>query len=136
MSRTRGAACAIAVTLLAASCGNGGGTTAKERPRSTGKITIVEPHAGDVITKKTFTVRLDLDGGRIVDIVSQDLTPDEGHVHVSVDGKIITQTFGLTQKIDTPKEEGSHLLQAEFVAKDHGPFNPRVLSTVTLEVER
>jgi hypothetical protein len=117
------------------SCGNGGEGTAKQRPRSTAKITIAEPQAGDEITKKTFTVRLKLDGGRVVNVVNQDLTSDEGHVHVSVDGKILTQTFGLTQKLETPKT-GSHLLQAEFVAKDHGPFNPRVLSTVTFEVKR
>jgi hypothetical protein len=68
-----------------------------------------------------------------VNVVSQDLTSDEGHVHVSVDGRIISQTFSLSQKIDAPKR-GSHLLQAEFVAKDHGPFIPRVLSTVTFTV--
>ena len=127
--------CAIALVVLAASCGNGGGTTAKQRPSSTSKITILQPKAGDVITSKNLTVKLELDGGKIVNIVSQDLTPDEGHVHVSVDGKILTQTFGLTQKLKAPKN-GQHLLQAEFVAKDHGPFNPRVLSTVTFEVKR
>ena len=96
------------------------------------KITIVQPTAGDVITSKSLAVKLELDGGKIVNIVSQDLTPNEGHVHVSVDGKILTQTFGLTQKLKAPNN-GQHLLQAEFVAKDHGPFNPRVLSTVTFE---
>ncbi len=126
---------AIALALLIAACGNGGGTTAKVRPSSTGKITIIEPKAGDTVTGKKFTVKLDLDGGRIVNVVSRDLTSDEGHVHMSVDGRILTQTFGLTQKLEAPKE-GTHLLQAEFVAKDHGPFDPRVLSTVTFEVKR
>jgi hypothetical protein len=135
MMRSVRIACAIALVLAAASCGNGGDTTAKERPSSTAKITIVKPKAAAVITSKTFTVKLELDGGKIVNIVSQDLTSDEGHVHVSVDGKILTQTFGLTQKLKTPSN-GSHLLQAEFVAKDHGPFNPRLLSTVTFEVKR
>jgi hypothetical protein len=128
-------ACVATLLLTATACGKGGGTTTKERPTSTAKITIVKPKAGDVVTKKTFTVKLDLDGGRIVNIVSQDLTPDEGHVHVSIDGKILTQTFGLTQKLDAPKN-GEHLLQAEFVAKDHGPFDPRVLSTLTFTVKR
>jgi hypothetical protein len=128
-------ACAATLVLLAASCGNDGGTSGGERPSSTASIAIREPRVGDEITKSKFTVRLDLNGGRIVNVVSKDLTPDEGHVHVSIDGKIITQTFGLTQKLDTPKA-GSHLLQAEFVAKDHGPFNPRVLSTLTFEVKR
>lgn len=126
--------CAIALLVLATACGGGGdGSTAQERPSSVATIAIEEPEAGAVITGKSFTVKLDLNGGRIVDVVSQNLTRDEGHVHVSVDGEILTQTFGLTQKLKTPKP-GQHLLQAEFVAKDHGPFDPRVLSTVTFEV--
>ena len=129
-------ACVAMLLLLATSCGNGGGTSGGERPSSTAKITIAEPSSGDVLAKSRFTVRIDLDGGRIVNVASKDLTPDEGHLHVSIDGNVVTQTFGLTQKLDTPKKEGSHLLQAEFVAKDHGPFDPRVLSTVTFEVER
>jgi hypothetical protein len=69
-----------------------------------------------------------------VKVVSQDLTSDEGHVHVSIDGKIISQTFGLDEKVKAPAK-GRHLLQAEFVAKDHGPFSPRVLDAVTFTVE-
>lgn len=134
MRRRRKIATVAALLLAASACG-GGGTTTKERPASSAKVTITKPTDAAVITGKTFTVKLDLEGGTIVDIVSQDLTPNEGHVHVSVDGEILTQTFGLTQKLDTPKD-GQHLLQAEFVAKDHGPFNPRVLSTVTFEVKR
>ena len=129
-------ACAAALMIVAAGCGNDGGTNPGERPRSTARITIAEPTSGDVVTMSRFTVRIDLDGGRIVNVASKDLTPDEGHLHVSIDGNVVTQTFGLTQKVNTPKEAGSHLLQAEFVAKDHGPFDPRVLSTVTFEVER
>ena len=127
--------CALAFVALVGSCGDGGGTTSTQRPSSTATITIVEPKAGEVITTKKFTVRLKLEGGRIANVVDKDLTPDEGHVHVSVDGKIITQTFGLTQELEAPKD-GQHLLQAEFVAKDHGPFDPRELSTVTFEAKR
>jgi hypothetical protein len=132
MMRIVRSALAIAVVLAAVACGKGE-TAQKERPRSTAKISIVKPKAGAVITGKSVNVKLRLEGGRIVNVVSQDLTSDEGHVHVSVDGRIISQTFSLSQKIDAPKR-GSHLLQAEFVAKDHGPFIPRVLSTVTFTV--
>jgi hypothetical protein len=121
--------CAIA--LVTPACG--GGEQQSARPRSSATLVIAEPKAGDVVDGKTFMVRLRLEGGRIVNVVSQDLTSDEGHVHVSIDGKIISQTFGLKEKVKTPTK-GSHLLQAEFVAKDHGPFSPRVLSTVTFTV--
>jgi len=134
MTRLTRIVVAVAMVLVAASCGKGENRTTN-RPHSTARITILQPKAGDVVTTKTMTVRLRLSGGRIVKIVSQRLTPDEGHVHVSIDGLLLTQTFGLTQKLKAPKN-GTHLLQAEFVAKDHGPFMPRVLSTLTFTVKR
>lgn len=122
----------LAIVCMTTACG-GSDKPTTTRPRSTATIAISKPVANAKISTKTFTVKLDLQGGKIVDIVSQDLTPNEGHLHVSVDGKILTQTFWLSQKLKTPKK-GEHLLQAEFVAKDHGPFSPRVLSTIPFEV--
>ena len=40
---------------------------------------------------------------------------------------------GLAQDIKNLKR-GTHLLTAEFVAVDHGIFNPRVIQTVTFRV--
>jgi hypothetical protein len=123
----------LLVLLMCASCGGGKQQTQTERPSSTAKLVIVAPTANQVVHGKTFTVGLKLTGGRIVNEVSQDLTPDEGHVHVSIDGRIQSMTFGLEDELKTPKK-GSHLLQAEFVAKDHSPFDPRVLTSVTFAV--
>ena len=30
---------------------------------------------------------------------------------------------------------GHHVVQVEFVATDHGPFNPRVIAVVSFEVK-
>jgi hypothetical protein len=133
MSRLLRIALVIATVVGASSCG--GGETQTARSRSTATIEILEPEANAVITDDKFTVRVKLEGGRIVKEVSRDLTPDEGHLHVSVDGAILTQTYGLIQEIETPTP-GKHLLQAEFVAKDHGPFEPRVIASVPFEVEK
>lgn len=130
--RFRDVIVAGAIVIVTASCG-GGDSTTKDRPRSTATLDIAEPAANALIDGESFTVELDLRGGRIVKIVSQDLTADEGHVHVSIDGKIISQTFGLKEKVKAP-QKGRHLLQAEFVAKDHGPFSPRVLDAVPFTV--
>jgi hypothetical protein len=125
----------LAVCALAPACGGSdGGGTGATRPSSTAEISILEPQAGAVITGETMTVRIGLEGGEIVDETSRDLTPDRGHVHVKVDGKVLTQTYGLTQDIQTP-EPGRHLLEAEFVALDHGPFAPRVIASLPFEVE-
>jgi hypothetical protein len=128
----RGARAAVAVLLaLCVACGNNSNST--ERPRSTAKIAIVQPQANDTVHGR-LTVRLRLFGGRITKQVSAtDLPPDEGHVHLSIDGQIQTMTFGLEQKLKAPKP-GRHILQAEFVAKDHGPFSPRVLAATPFTV--
>ncbi len=53
-------------------------------------------------------------------------------MHLSLDGQLSTMTYGLDQEIQvTP---GSHILQAEFVAGDHAPFNPRVIAVRRIEV--
>ena len=125
----------LALALLGSvACAKKDDGQAAERPRSTATLTIVSPKPNDVVDGKTFPVKIDLQGGRIVKVVEQDLTPDEGHMHVSIDGKLVTQTFSLNDKLPTPKKKGSHLLQAEFVAKDHGPFDPRVLTSAPFEV--
>lgn len=119
------------VLVLGVACGGGGPSAA--RPRSSATVEILEPEANAAIGAEEFTVRIRLEGGRIVQEASRDLTSTEGHVHVSVDGNILSQTYGLTQKLETPPA-GRHLLQVEFVAKDHGPFDPRVIASVPFEV--
>jgi len=42
-------------------------------------------------------------------------------------------TYGLDQEVDVAK--GAHLLQAEYVANDHFPFNPRVIVVSTIVVQ-
>jgi hypothetical protein len=41
--------------------------------------------------------------------------------------------YGVEQ--DVAVTPGPHILLAEFVATDHFPFNPRVISTVTFTVK-
>ena len=79
----------------------------------------------------TFVVRVT--GGRIVAATSTHLVPNEGHVHVYLDGAIVLMSYGTTGRIWV--QPGSHVLQAEFVALDHGPFRPRVLASVGFRVE-
>jgi hypothetical protein len=40
---------------------------------------------------------------------------------------MVSMTYGVVQLVDlTGVAPGPHLLRAEFVAADHGPFDPRV----------
>ena len=50
-----------------------------------------------------------------------------------LDGKLVSMTSGTSQLLQG-LTAGEHLLQVEFVANDHAPFDPRVLAAVTFEV--
>jgi hypothetical protein len=104
------------------------------RPSSTAVLRIDSPTPGQTVSTAGVTVKMSLVGGRIVPSGSRDLKPDEGHVHLVVDGETITLTGGLT--VPTGKlTPGAHLIQVEFAASDHGPFNPRVIQQVTVTAE-
>ena len=109
-------------------------TVAVERPMSTAELTIVNPENGDRVAGDTTQLEIDLQGAEVVDQTSTDLRPDEGHLHVTLDGKLVSMTSGTSQLLAdlTP---GEHLLQVEFVANDHAPFDPRVLAAVTFEAK-
>ena len=77
-------------------------------------------------------VRITLEGGKLVPQVSTNLKPDEGHIHLLLDGRVVQFLGSLDETIkDVPK--GQHVLQVEFVAADHGPFSPRILAAVTFQ---
>jgi hypothetical protein len=102
------------------------------RPASTATIDLTQPTAGQVVHDNELEVVMTLPGGRIIDASSTTLTPDTGHIHLTLDGKLMSMTYGLVQVLDLRSlAPGLHTLEAEFVAADHGPFDPRVIATVT-----
>ncbi len=135
--RRGGAAAGIAVLLLPlwlgcsprAQTNAPSGPAPGPRPRSTASLAIVTPAPGSEVAGPTLHVTLRLTAGEIVPQTSTNLTPDKGHVHLSLDGKVVSMIYGVEQ--DVPLTPGPHLLQAEFVAMDHFPFNPRVTTVAT-----
>lgn len=130
----------LATALVAASCGKsappgqGSSPTPNPRPSSTGSIKITDPQPGQTIQGTTYKVKVEVTGARIIEQASTDVRPDTGHLHLSLDGNTVTLLAGLEFELKdlTP---GQHLLQAELAAADHGPFQPRVIATVTFNVE-
>ncbi len=101
------------------------------RPASTVTLSIDEPKPGATVDGTELDVVMSLPGGKIIDTSTTTLTPDTGHIHLSLDGKLVSMTYGLVQLVDISSlAPGRHTLEAEFVAADHGPFDPRVTSTV------
>ncbi|HEX2150066.1 MAG TPA: hypothetical protein VHI31_07855 [Actinomycetota bacterium] len=124
---------ALLMTLLAACSESPEDAPQAERIASTAKMSIVEPAQGAQITGPKMRVVISLEGGIIVPEATRDIKPNEGHMHLSLDGQLATMTYGLDQEIEvTP---GRHILQAEYVAGDHAPFNPRVIQARQIEVK-
>ncbi len=126
------AALVFAVTTLAA-CAGGGGSSA-ERPPTDARLEIVDP-APNATVGRNFTLNLRLADARVVpaEVTKGPLRGDEGHIHVTLDGKLVSMTYGTSQEMkDIPP--GPHNLQAEFVATDHAPFANRVIVAVAFQV--
>ena len=146
LPRTRRARAAVllaaaALALAACSGGDGGSaapaatTVAAARPSSPAKLTIETPRNGQTVRQDRPEVHLNLVGAKIVSQTTTHIQGDEGHIHLIVDGRLVNMNYGLSQRLPqlTP---GQHVLQVEFVAADHAPFEPRVLTQAAFQVAK
>ena len=133
----------VATAFVMAACGSsddGGsgatGTTApsSDRPSSTAKLAIVLPKVGGVVHGSSVDLRVKLQDAKLVPATTTHIVPDEGHLHVILDDTLISMTQGLEQTIPDVAP-GEHRIMVEFVASDHAPFDPRVVSVVAFEVK-
>jgi hypothetical protein len=139
--RVRAAAVLAASLALTAACSGGDGgseapaTTAAPaaaRPSSPAKLTIESPRNGQTVGERA-ELRLGLDGGKIVNQTTTRVQGDEGHIHLHVDGKLVDMNYGLRQRLPQ-LPPGEHVVQVEFVAADHAPFDPRILTQAAFQV--
>jgi hypothetical protein len=104
------------------------------RPTSAARIAFAAPRDGFQTSQDELTVRLDLEGGTITPLTSTAVTPGTGHVHLSLDGSLVSMSSGLLQVIDLRSvPPGNHTLTVEFVAADHLPFSPPVTAHVAFD---
>ena len=125
----------IALVSLTA-CGSDKKSTtpgAQERPSTDARIQIVAPSPNQE-TGPDVTVQVKLIGAKEVPQVSGPIKPDEGHIHVSLDGVVVAMAYGDSQTLRalTP---GQHSVQVDFVAVDHLPFKNRVTAAVLFTVK-
>ena len=137
------AAFLLAVVPGLAACSGGGGpaaaasttAAAAERPSSPAKLTIVAPRNGQTVHQARPEVRLELAGAKIVSRTTTNIQGNEGHIHLLVDGRLVNMNYGLRQRLpELPP--GQHVLQVEFVAADHAPFEPRILTQAAFDIAR
>jgi hypothetical protein len=131
-------AMAAAVALLLSACSSGQASpkspTPVPRPSSTAKLAIVQPTDGQVVTSSTVHVVISLKDATIVPATTTNLRPDQGHLHVFLDGQIVSMNYQVDATIPNVGP-GQHLLRVEFVASDHAPFDPRVFVQLTFTVQ-
>jgi hypothetical protein len=125
----------VGALLLVACDGDGDGNapTPAARPSSSATIRIVQPEPGETIERGRVDIEVELTGATLVEEATTQIRPDEGHIHLALDGETIDLLAGLEETIDVGP--GTHLLEVEFAAGDHGPFDPRVVQSVTFTVE-
>ena len=136
----------VVAAVLATACGGGSGATPPltptgsrpnpaTRPSTPATLDIRQPTNGEVLTgaPATIHVKVKLTGARIVPATTTHIVPTQGHLHVYLDGRIVSMNFSTNATVGNVRA-GVHRLVVEFVASDHFPFNPDVRQTVTFDV--
>lgn len=138
----RAAVTTVLAALALAACADGGAGGASpppatsavaERPSSPAELSIVSPRNGQTVRQDRPELRLDLREAEVVSQTSTRVRGDQGHLHLSVDGKLVNMNYGLRAKLP-PLSPGQHVVQVEFVAADHIPFEPRIMTQAAFEV--
>jgi hypothetical protein len=109
-------------------------STVPQRPVTTARIQILEPTPNQE-SGPDLTVKVNLLGAKEVQPAQGTVKPDEGHIHIVLDGQIVAMAYGTQQDLHGLKP-GTHSLQAEFVAIDHLPFQNRVTAAVIFSVKQ
>jgi hypothetical protein len=105
---------ALAILLLGACSDTGSSTptpaptSLAARPSSTARLTIVAPRNGQTISRQASEVRLGLVGAKIVSQTTTRIRPDQGHIHLLVDGKLVAMNYARVPQfvVTRPREFG------------------------------
>ena len=133
----RSTAALVALVLIGfTGCGSDKKSSAPSvplRPPTAARVQIVAPTPNQE-TGPDVNVVVKLIGAKEVPQVTGPVKPDEGHIHVSLDGQVVAMAYGDTQTLKalTP---GQHSVQVDFVATDHLPFKNRVTAAVLFTVK-
>lgn len=129
----------LAVAVTATGCGgsksNSSSTT--QHPVSPVRIQITQPTPNQTTGPNT-TLVVNLIGGTVVpaaqSTVKGAVPTDQGHIHVSLDGRLVNMAYSTTQDL-TNLTPGQHTVTAEFVAIDHAPFKNRPTAAVIFSAQ-
>jgi hypothetical protein len=106
---------------------------APDRPVTQARVQILSPIPNQE-TGPDLTLQVKLIGAKEVPQVVGPVKPDEGHIHVLLDGVLKAMAYGDTQQLNG-LPPGTHSVQVDFVAVDHVPFRNRVTAAVIFTVK-
>ncbi|MBK5288530.1 MAG: hypothetical protein JJE46_08685 [Acidimicrobiia bacterium] len=122
----------IAVIAVALGACGSSGPAARPKTPATLQILALEPNAQ---VGPDVDVRVVLRHAHLVPSmqIGGTVRPREGHLHFSLDGRIVAMTNKLSEPLRnlTP---GEHTVGVEFVAADHLPFANHVVAAVSFQV--
>lgn len=134
---------AIGVVVIAlGACGKSAQPTVT-RIASTGHVSFEKPTPNQQVPADRVEVKVVLTGATLSKVVTTNIKPNVGHMHLKLDGRTISILAGLDEILNDivdpatgkkigPLSKGPHLITAEFVASDHGPFDPDVNAAVNI----
>lgn len=97
------------------------------RPSSPAHIWFISPAANETITGTVLHIDVGISGAQLTTSTSTHITPTLGHIHLYTDKTLTFMNYKPT--LDLPVVPGAtYAIYAEFVATDHFPFNPRIVT--------
>lgn len=94
-------------------------------------ISIKSPVDNAVVpANEKLNVQVELENAELTD-ETQGTDPRLGHIHIYVDGSVVSMPTELNANIEL--EPGEHDLMVEYVAADHSRFEPPITDEVTVD---
>ncbi len=105
----------------------------EDRPLTQASVAVTSPTRDQVFASQDVPLKIDLRGGEIASVASTSNQEGQGHLHISIDGRLASMTAEADQTLQVPP--GKHELEVEYVANDHAPFCKRIADRVRFTVE-
>jgi hypothetical protein len=123
----------VGLLLLAVAMATGAFALAPDQPASQGRRVVVrDPKPGEVVPAgEPFRLDVAVLGGKLA---SNRSATDGGHLHVTVDGAVLSMPPTTTPRVD-PLDPGEHEITVEFVNARHFSYEPRVTDTIEITAE-